>query len=386
METTTVLMIALLACIAVMQALLWRRARPPAPDFTPLLSRLEGIERGEERMERGLRDELTRNREEFTRESRAFREEAARQLDRIRGIVDEKLQESLERRLGESFRSVSERLEQVHRGLGEMKALAAGVGDLKKVLTNVRVRGTWGEVQLGLLLEQMLSPEQYGRNVATTGKSERVEFAIRLPGSEPGSFVWLPVDAKFPQEDYARLAEAAERADAEAVEACSRQIEVRIRQCARDIAVKYVAPPATTDFAIMYLPTEGLYAEVLRRPGLMESVQREWRVTIAGPTTLAAILNSLQMGFRTLAIQQRSSEVWDLLGEVKTEFEKYAEVLAKLRKKLQEADQTVEAGLTRTRVIQRKLRDVEALPAPEDGAAEPAGESGSESAGASAGA
>ncbi len=361
----TIVLIAAVGVLALFQALLWRRLSRPA-DLGPVLARLDAVERGEERMERGLREELGRNRDELARESRAMREETARHLERIRGVVDEKLQETLERRLGESFRTVGDRLEQVHRGLGEMQALAAGVGDLKRMLTNVRVRGTWGEVQLRMLLEQMLTPEQYDENVATTGTGERVEFAIRLPGPDAGNAVWLPVDAKFPQEDYARLIEAAERGDSGAVETCSRDLENRIRQCARDIATKYVAPPATTDFAIMYLPTEGLYAEVLRRPGLMDSLQRELRVTIAGPTTLSAILNSLQMGFRTLAIQRRSGEVWELLGEVKTEFDKYAETLAKLRKKLQEADNAVEAGLTRTRVIRRKLKDVEALPAPAD--------------------
>ncbi len=361
----TIILIAAIAALAIVQALLWRRLSRPA-DLGPVLARLDAVERGEERMERGLREELGRNRDELARESRAMREETARQLDRIRGVVDEKLQDTLERRLGESFRTVGDRLEQVHRGLGEMQALAAGVGDLKRMLTNVRVRGTWGEVQLHMLLEQMLTPEQYDENVATSGTGERVEFAIRLPGPDARSVVWLPIDAKFPQEDYGRLVEAAERGDPGAVETCARELENRIRQCARDVASKYIAPPATTDFAIMYLPTEGLYAEALRRPGLMDSLQREFRVTIAGPTTLSAILNSLQMGFRTLAIQKRSSDVWELLGEVKTEFEKYAETLARLRKKLQEADGAVEAGLTRTRVIRRKLKDVEALPSTGD--------------------
>jgi DNA recombination protein RmuC len=348
----SIFFVVLLAAIAAGQYLLWRRARPPQPvDLGPVVARIEALERAGERMERGLREELARG-----------REDTARELDRIRGSVEEKLQETLERRLGESFRTVTDRLEQVHRGLGEMQALAAGVGDLKKVLANVKVRGTWGEVQLGMLLEQMLTPDQYAANVATAGTSERVEFAIRLPGAERGETVWLPLDAKFPQEDYARLVEASERADAEAVELCARQLEARIRQSARDIASKYLAPPATTDFALMYLPTESLYAEAVRRPGLVESLQRDCRVTVAGPTTLAALLNSLQMGFRTLAIQQRSSEVWDLLGAVKTEFEKYAEVLARLRRKLQEANNTVEDGLTRTRVIQRRLKDVEAAP------------------------
>jgi len=291
----------------------------------------------------------------------ALQEENTLKLEQIRHTVDEQLQSTLDKRLGDSFKSVSERLEQVHRGLGEMQTLASGVGDLKKLLGNVRVRGTWGEVQLGMLLEQMLTPEQYGINIATTGTGERVEFAIKLPGSEPDLPVWLPIDAKFPKEDYERLLDAVDRADANAVEESARQLELRVRQCAKDITQKYVAPPKTTDFAILYLPTEGLYAEALRRPGLVESLQRDCRVMVAGPTTLAALLNSLQMGFRTLAIQQRSSEVWEVLGVVKTEFAKYAGVLEKVQKKLQEANHTVEAGLSRTRVIQKKLKNVQEL-------------------------
>lgn len=301
---------------------------------------------------------------------KTLQEENAKKLEQIRQTVDEQLQGTLEKRLGESFQLVSDRLEQVYKGLGEVQTLAAGVGDLKKVLSNVRVRGTWGEVQLGSLLEQMLSQEQYGQNVATTGTDERVEYAIRLPGADSDSCVWLPVDAKFPQEDYIRLVDASERGDAEAVEACSRQLEARIRTAARDISEKYIAPPATTDFAIMYLPTEGLYAEVLRRPGIVEGLQREFRVAVAGPTTLAAILNSLQMGFRTLAIQKRSSEVWEVLGAVKTEFGKYASTLEKVHKKLLEASNTVDQSLVRTRAIERKLRNVQGLGSPEH--AEPA--------------
>jgi DNA recombination protein RmuC len=294
---------------------------------------------------------------------KALQDENTLKLEQIRHTVDEQLQSTLERRLSESFKMVSDRLEQVHRGLGEMQTLAAGVGDLKKLLSNVRARGIWGEVQLGMLLEQMLTPDQYGTNVATTGTGERVEYAIKLPGSEPDGSVWLPIDAKFPREDYDRLLEAVERADAPAIEETSRQLEGRVRLCAREIAQKYVAPPKTTDFAVMYLPTEGLYAEVLRRPGLIETLQRDYRVTVAGPMTLAAILNSLQMGFRTLAIQKRSSEVWEVLGTVKTEFGRYAEVLTKVQKKLQEANNTVESGLVRTRAIQRKLKNVAESPA-----------------------
>jgi DNA recombination protein RmuC len=300
---------------------------------------------------------------------KTLQEDNALRLEKIRQTVDEQLQSTLEKRLGESFKLVSDRLDQVHRGLGEMQNLAAGVGDLKKVLTNVRTRGTWGELQLGMLLEQMLTPDQYEANVATTGTNERVEFAIKLPGGELGEHVWLFIDAKFPKEDYERLLQAVERADPAGVEESSKQLEIRIRQEARDIATKYLAPPKTTDFGVMYLPTEGLYAEVLRRPGLTEALQREHRVTVAGPMTLAAILNSLQMGFRTLAIQKRSGEVWQVLGAIKTEFGKYADILAKVQKKLQEANNTVDTGLRKTRTIQKKLRKVEAVSA---AAAEPA--------------
>ncbi len=288
--------------------------------------------------------------------------ENERKLEQMRQTVDEKLQGTLEARLGESFKQVSDRLEQVYRGLGEMQSLAAGVGDLKRVLTNVKNRGTWGEIQLGALLEQILAPEQYARNVATANANQRVEYAVKLPGRDgTGEPVWLPVDAKFPMEDYQRLVEAWERADAEAAEQASRQLELTLKACARNISEKYLAPPRTTDFGILFLPTESLYAEAMRRPGLAESLQREYRVALAGPSTLAALLNSLQMGFRTLAIQQRSSEVWEVLGAVKAEFSKYAGVLAKIKSKLTEAQNTVEKAETRTRVIQRKLRSVETL-------------------------
>jgi len=299
-----------------------------------------------------------------------LRTDSASKLEQMRTTVDEKLHATLEQRLGASFRLVSERLEQVQRGLGEMQTLAAGVGDLKRVLTNVKTRGTWGEVQLERLLEHILVRSQYEKNVGTVpGSSERVEFAIRLPGrggaaGEPAADVpvWLPIDAKFPLEDYLRLTEAQERADAGAVEAESRQLEVRIRQEAAKIREKYIAPPHTTDFGILYLPVEGLYAEVLRRPGLAEQLQREHHVVLAGPTTLAAMLNSLQMGFRTLAIEKRSSEVWTLLGAVKTEFGKFADVLAKTKDKLEQATNQLAQAETRTRVIERRLRGVEALP------------------------
>lgn len=290
----------------------------------------------------------------------------AAKLDEMRRTVDEKLQGTLERRLGESFKLVSERLELVHKGLGEMHSLASGVGDLKKVLTNVKTRGTWGEFQLASLLEQLLTPDQYATHVATKhGSNERVEFALKLPGRDEGDGqeVWLPIDAKFPKEDYERLIEAAERADPEAVEEAGRQLELRIRGEARSIRDKYLDPPHTTDFAILFLPTEGLYAEALRRPGLADSVQRECRVVLAGPTTLAALLNALQMGFRTLAIQRRSSEVWTVLGAVKTEFSKFGDVIGKVQKKLQEASHVIDDAARKSRSIERRLRTVQELPA-----------------------
>jgi DNA recombination protein RmuC len=288
----------------------------------------------------------------------ALQTDNAAKLEQMRQTVDEKLQSTLESRLGESFRLVSERLEQVHKGLGEMQTLASGVGDLKRVLSNVTTRGAWGEVQLENLLAQILAPDQYDRNVATTGTSERVEFAIRLPGHDAET-VWLPIDAKFPMETYQRLAAAAERGDAGAVEVAGRELETVIRTCARTFSGKYLAPPRTTDFGILFLATEGLYAETLRRPGLAESLQSDYRVVLSGPMTFAALLNSLQMGFRTLAIQQRSSEVWKLLGDVKGQFGKYSTVLATIRKRLEQATATVDDAATRTRVIEKRLREVE---------------------------
>ncbi len=286
-------------------------------------------------------------------------------LEQVRATVEEKLQTTLEARLGESFRQVSERLEQVHRGLGEMQTLAQGVGDLKKVLGNVRSRGTFGEMQLAALLEQVLAPGQYAANVATRpGSNERVEFAVRLPGrGEADTACWLPIDAKFPVEDYERLLGAQELGDRDAVEAASRAIESRIRLEARTIRDKYVEPPHTTDFAILFLPTEGLFAEVLRRPGLAEALNRELRVVIAGPTTLFAMLNSLQMGFRTLALEKRSAEVWQVLGAVKTEFGRFGDVLGRLKQQLTTASNTIEQAETRTRQMGRALKSVEALPA-----------------------
>lgn len=287
----------------------------------------------------------------------------AARLEQMRATVDEKLQSTLETRLGESFRQVSAQLEAVYKGLGEMQTLASGVGDLKKVLTNVKTRGTWGEVQLGNLLEQMLGPEQYASNVMVQpGSGERVEFAVKLPGRvEGGEPVWLPIDAKFPQEDYQRLVEASERGDAEAVASAGQGLEARIVAEAKKIKEKYIHPPHTTDFAILFLPTEGLYAELLRRPGMDDRMRRE-RVMLAGPTNLAAMLNSLQMGFRTLAIEKRTSEVWQVLGAVKAEFGKFGEVLGKVQEKLHQASQTIEDAQRRSRVMTKRLKDVEELP------------------------
>ena len=290
-----------------------------------------------------------------------------KKLEQMRHTVDEKLQGTLEKRLGESFKLVSERLEAVQQGLGEMRNLATGVGDLKKVLTNVKSRGTWGEVQLGALLEQILTPEQFERNVQTkSGSSEVVEFAIRLPGPEDDkdSQVWLPIDAKFPQEDYLRLVEASEAGDAAAVTQAVAALVRSVQNSAKDISSKYLNPPKTTDFAILFLPTEGLYAEALRQPGLMEKLQNDYRIVVAGPTTLAAILNSLRMGFKTLAIAQRSSEVWKVLSAVKSEFGKFGDVLDRVGKQLDTARKSIDQTGARTRAIERKLRSVEALPVP----------------------
>ncbi|MGB8242103.1 MAG: DNA recombination protein RmuC, partial [Azonexus sp.] len=328
--------------------------------------RLEAFARELNRFSLGLDERFERLK--MTVESRltAIQADNAGKLEEMRRTVDEKLHATLEQRLGESFKQVSERLEQVHRGLGEMQSLAAGVGDLKRVLSNVKTRGTWGEVQLSALLEQLLTADQFAANVATRPDSgERVDFAIRLPGKGDGAVVWLPIDAKFPIEDYQRLIDAQERGEAALVEEASKAIEVRLKAEARSIRDKYVAPPHTTDFALLYLPTEGLYAEALRRPGLADTLQREFRVSLAGPTTLAALLNSLQMGFRTLAIEQRSAEVWAVLGAVKTEFGKFGEALAHTRKKLDEASNSISKAETRTRQLSRRLREVEALPAGE---------------------
>ena len=288
----------------------------------------------------------------------------AAKLDEMRQTVDEKLQATLQARLGESFKQVADRLEQVHKGLGEMHTLAQGVGDLKHLLTNVKTRGMFGEAQLASLLEQVLTPEQYAVQVATRpGDKNRVDFAIRLPGrSDSGEPVWLPIDAKFPNEDYERLLEAQSRADPVQAELCAKALENRIKLEAKSIAEKYLEPPHTTDFAVMFLPTEGLYAEVLRRPGLMETLQRDHRVTLAGPTNLMAMLNALQMGFRTLALEKRSSEVWQVLGAVKTEFGKFGDVLDKVRNQTQTVLNTLDQAQTRSNVMNRALRQVDALP------------------------
>ena len=294
----------------------------------------------------------------------ALQADNEKKLEQMRATVDEKLHATLVARLGESFKQVADRLEQVHKGLGEMQLLAKDVGSLSRVLSNVKTRGVFGEVQLAGLLEQVFTPEQYGRNVETVpGTDARVEFAIKLPGQRAdGAPLWLPIDAKFPREDYERLLDAQERADPVAAEASAKAIENRLRAEARTIREKYVAPPHTTDFGIMFVPTEGLYAEALRRPGLMEALQREHKVMLVGPTTLLATLNSLQMGFRTLALEKRSTEVWEVLGAVKTEFQKFSAVLEKTKKKLEEASNTIDAAQTRTNVMTRTLRGVEALP------------------------
>lgn len=289
--------------------------------------------------------------------------ENEKKLEQIRVTVDEKLNTTLDKRLGESFRTVSERLEQVYKGLGEMQTLAVGVGDLKKVLTSVKTRGIWGEVQLGALLEQVLAPSQYDKNVAVKpGSAERVEYAVRMPGKqEGGTFVYLPIDAKFPSEDYQRLIDASDAGDKAAVDLAGKALEATIRAEARRIHAKYIYPPHTTDFAIMFLPVEGLFAEVLRRQGIVEQLQNDFRVVITGPTTLLALLNSLQMGFRTIAIERRSSEVWELLGAVKTEFGKFADLLVKTQQKLRQASDSIDIAARKTRTIERRLKNVQEL-------------------------
>ena len=304
---------------------------------------------------RGVRETLTQRLAEIQIDT-------SNKLEQMCQTVDEKLHATLEQRLGESFKQVSDRLEQVHRGLGEMQTLATGVGDLKRVLTNVKSRGTWGEVQLGALIEQTLTMEQYSKNIATRPHSrDIVEFAIRLPGQEEGKPVWLPIDAKFPVEDYQRLTDAQDRADLQEIESAAKALEARIKAEAKTIREKYIEPPYTTDFAILFLPTEGLYAEVLRRQGLLELLQNDFRVTVAGPSTFSAMLNSLQMGFKTLSIEKRSSQIWSTLGQVKTEFSKFGEAIEATKKRLDAASKQFEAVDIRTRKINRALSNVEAV-------------------------
>lgn len=426
-ESLLILLTVLASTILVILVLLFLKR--PDGEINRLEDRLTSLERGGERTERIVKEEISKNREEAANDARRGREELnnafknfsdslfsriadisnmqknqlltfsdqlskltrsneerlekmratveekllhlqednSRKLEQMRATVDEKLHATLEKRLGESFKLVSERLELVHKGLGEMQTLASSVGDLKKVLTNVKTRGTWGEVQLGNLLEQLLTKEQYAKNIATKkGSNERVEFAIKLPGKdEHTGAVWLPIDAKFPQEDYQRLIDAQEKADQALAEEAAKQIEATIRKEAKNIRDKYLDPPNTTDFGLMFLPIEGLYAEVLRRPGLCDKLQREYRVVVTGPTTLSALLNSLQMGFRTIAIEKRSSEVWALLGAVKTEFGKFGDILEKTHKKLKEASSSIESATRKSRTIERKLRDVQELPSGE---------------------
>jgi len=309
-------------------------------------------------------EKLEAMRKELELKLNSIMKDNSEKLEAMRMTVDEKLHDTLEKRLGDSFRLVSERLEQVHKGLGEMQILATGVGDLKKVLTNVKTRGIWGEIQLGNILEQILTPDQYYSNIATKKNSqEKVEFAIRLPGKGgDGEEVLLPIDAKFPQEDFQRMVEAGEKVDAAAMEEAAKQLENRIKAEAKRISEKYINPPVTTDFAIMFLPIESLYAEVAKRSGLIEYIQEKYKINISGPSTMAAFLNSLSMGFRTLAIQKRSSEVWALLGTVKSEFTKFGDILDKTNRKLQEASKTIEEATRKTRTIEKKLKDVEALP------------------------
>ena len=370
---------------AAIVAVIFVIARRGKKDDAELIKRLELLERAQERGERLIREEMARGREENANAAKTQRGELTTSLESVRGIVDlrlkqlqedntgqlekmratvdEKLQGTLEKRLGESFKLVSERLEQVHQGLGAMRQLASDVGGLQRVLANVKTRGGWGEVQLGNLLEQVLTADQFSRNVQTRDESgERVDFAIKLPGDENGAPVWLPIDSKFPTEDYQRLLAAQDKGDVDLIDSAMKGLETQLRKSAKDICGKYINPPRTTDFALMFLPTEGLFAEAIRRVGLVEQVQRDCRVIFAGPTTLAALLNSLQMGFRTLAIQKRSSEVWNLLAGVKTEFGKFGEALSSVKDKLEQAARKMEDVDVRSRAISKKLRDVEGLP------------------------
>jgi len=357
--------------------------------------RLGSLEKNQERLERTLREELARNRDEMARAIKSLgdsvqtrlgeltlghdqrmeglrvsvdgrlkviQENNAQQLERMRATVDEKLHGTLEKRLGESFKQVSDRLEQVHKGLGEMQTLATGVGDLKRVLTNVKTRGLWGEIQLGTLLEEILTQDQYGRNVHLKDNSrEEVEFAIKMPGGGGEGPLWLPVDAKFPTEDYQRLLDAYEKADVPGAEEATKMLWARLKSCAKDIRDKYINPPTTTDFAILFLPTEGLYAEVARHSDLQNTLRRDYSVVMAGPSTFAALLNSLQMGFRTLAIQKRSGEMWGVLGTIKNEFGKFSDLLDNVRKKLDQASTTMEEATKKSRTIEKRLSRMEGL-------------------------
>ncbi|MES2263420.1 MAG: DNA recombination protein RmuC [Pseudomonadota bacterium] len=335
-----------------------------AQSHAATVQQLDGMRRQIEALTESNARRLLEVRATLEGKMRELQADNGARLEEMRKTVDEKLHATLEARLSASFRQVSERLEKVHQGLGEMQQLALGVGDLKRVLTNVKTRGTWGEVQLEMLLEQVLTPEQYAKNVETVaGSNARVEFALKLPGQVAGGApVWLPIDAKFPKEQYERLQDASDKADADGVALAGRELERAVRMEAKTIADKYLSPPQTTDFAILFLPTEGLYAEVIRRPGLADELQRVHRISIAGPSTLSALLNSLQMGFRTLALEQRSSEVWQVLGAVKTEFSKFGDVLAATRMALEKAARNIESAEVRSRQMARKLKSVEALP------------------------
>jgi DNA recombination protein RmuC len=397
-----ILIIIILILLVSSFVVLYLRAGRDSVDLTPLINKLDMLQNLQERTDRSVRDEIAKFREEMktgAHQERAeltvslksfsdsveqkmtvvgqvvgeklkqIQEDNTRQLDRMRETVDEKLHSTLEKRLGEAFKQVSERLEQVHQGLGDMRNLAADVGDLRKVLTNVKTRGTWGEVQLGALLEEILSPEQYAKNVKIKeNSSELVEFAIKLPGRDdsPADHVLIPVDAKFPVEDYQRLLDAQEKADTVAADDAVRQLEASIKKAAKDISQKYIAPPRTTDFGIMFLPAEGLYAEVIRRTALVQMLQREYHIVITGPTTFAALLNSLQMGFRALAIQKRSSEVWKVLGEVKSAFGRFGDTLDAVHKRLEQVTNSVDDARKKSKTIQNKLRAVEILPCASD--------------------
>lgn len=312
-----------------------------------------------------LNDQFNQIRQSLEQKIQSLQADNAKKLDEMRQTVDEKLHATLEQRLGQSFKLVSDRLEQVYKGLGEMQTLATGVGDLKRVLTNVKTRGTWGEVQLQALLEQMLTPSQFGQNIKPVpGSSNIVEFAVRLPGKDDDKPVWLPIDSKFPKDQYERLLDAFDRADPDGVAQASKALEQAVRLEAKSIAEKYLSPPHTTDFGILFLPTEGLYAEVVKRPGLVDDLQRQYRVTVAGPITLTTLLNALQLGFKTLALEQRSSEVWTLLSAVKTEFSKFGDVLAKTKETLERAAKNIESAEVRTRAMHRKLKGIDQLPEP----------------------